>query len=119
MPMNDEEIRVAIVANADGVEAGTAQATATLDAWTASLQATQAKAAASYAASNAAFVAAQTNAAQLLADSQKASTAQIIAAYDAINVARDLNVANAQAYVAAITASQLEALNVENYAASA
>ncbi len=118
MPGFDEEIRVAIIANADGVQAGTAEATATLNAFSSELQAAAAKAASAYAASNDAFVAAQTRAAQLLADGQAASTAQIIAAYDALNVARDANLANAMAYYTALSAVQKEALAVDDFSAA-
>lgn len=115
----DEEIRVAIVANADQAVAGTAEAAKAVEGFQARVAAAQNAAAAAYAESQQVYTAALAESAQLMADAQTASVAQTIAAYDALNIARDASLANAEAYIAALGATQVAALNEEDFAAAA
>ncbi len=119
MASYDEEIRVAIIANAQGVEAGTAQAAAAVEGFEARVQASTQAAAAAYAESQRVWAAAAASAAQIAASAQEASTAQIIASYDALNTARDASLANAQAYMGALIATQRAGVEAEDYAAAA
>ncbi len=119
MASYDEEIRVAIIATADGVQAGTDEAASAIEDFNTRVTAAQTQAAAAYNASQRAWADAQARVAQVLADTQSASVAQITEAYDALNAARDANLANAQAYLTELSASQRAALGVEDYAAQA
>ncbi len=119
MASYDEEIRVAIIATADGVQAGTHEAASAIEDFNTRVTAAQTQAAAAYNASQRAWADAQARVAQVLADTQSASVAQITEAYDALNAARDANLANAQAYLTELSAAQREALGAEDYAAQA
>ncbi len=119
MASYDEEIRVAIIATAEGVQAGTDEAASAIEDFNTRVTAAQAQAAAAYDASQRAWADAQARVAQVLADTQSASVAQITEAYDALNAARDANLANAQAYLTELSAAQREALGAEDYAAQA
>ena len=117
MATYDEEIRVAIIVTADGVQAGTDQAAVAIEDFNTRITAAQSQAAAAYTASQQAWVDAQARVSQVLADMQSASVAQITGAYEALNAARDANLANAQAYLAELSTAQRSALGVEDYAA--
>ncbi len=119
MASYDEEIRVAIIATAEGVQAGTDEAASAIEDFNTRVTAAQTQAAAAYDASQRAWADAQARVGQVLAETQSASVAQITEAYDALNAARDANLANAQAYLAELSAAQREALGAEDYAAQA
>ncbi len=119
MASYDEEIRVAIIATAEGVTAGTDEAAAAIEDFNDRVTAAQTQAAAAYDASQRAWADAQARVGQVLAETQTASVAQITEAYDALNAARDANLANAQAYLTELSANQRAALGVEDYAAQA
>ncbi len=115
----DEEIRVAIVATTEGLQAGTEEAAAAVEGFEARVTAATESASAAYTQSQRAWADAQAQVAQVLAETQSASVAQIEAAYEALNSARDASLANAQAYLAALSAEQQSALGVEDYATQA
>ena len=117
MATYDEEIRVAIIATAEGVQAGTAEAATAIEDFNTRVGAAQTQAAAAYTASQQAWVDAQARVGQVLSETQTASVAQITGAYEALNAARDANLANAQAYLAELSTAQRAALGVEDYAA--
>ncbi len=119
MASYDEEIRVAIIATAEGVQAGTDEAASAIEDFNTRVTAAQTQAAAAYDASQRAWADAQARVGQVLAETQSASVAQITEAYDALNAARDANLANAQAYLTELSANQQAALGVEDYAAQA